>query len=348
MTVGQRLRERGRGDVDVLVQDRGVVVGVEGGVTGEHAIEQHAERVDIDAGVDGLALDLLGREIVDGADDLLRRDLALAGDQLGHAEVEDLDEVGAPLADAQHHVAGLDVAVHQPARVGVAEALEDLRGDRHEVLDAQTATLAREVGAERLAVEVLHRQVRDPVLAPALVQADDVRVLKRVETLTLALEAGDSLGVVDPVGREHLDDDLAVRVALVCEVHQADATAREQATDRVVPGKGRPQQRVLGGGPLPNWRACCGLVVIGIGTRPNVRARVHGSAGREACLARRGARGSQPPGATRAQRGCRRRWNDVHEPGTRRHRAGPRDACSACRAWQPETTKPPRANRRGL
>lgn len=54
---------------DVLVGDRDRGVAAEGDVAGQQLVEQDADRVEVGAGVDRLALRLLGREVRGGAED---------------------------------------------------------------------------------------------------------------------------------------------------------------------------------------------------------------------------------------------------------------------------------------
>ena len=94
-----------------------VVASRERRVAGEQLVEHAAERVDVGAGVDPLAADLLGRDVVEGPDEGAGRgDAGARVDLAGEPEV---GEVGV-LAGARaldEDVARLDVAVDEPARV---------------------------------------------------------------------------------------------------------------------------------------------------------------------------------------------------------------------------------------
>jgi hypothetical protein len=88
----------------------------------------------------------------------------------------------------EEQVAGLQVAVDDPARVRRAERLGHPRRERHRLADRQRR--AREPAPEVLAVEPLHDQVQLPRRRLAVRDvADDARVRQLREQLDLAREA---------------------------------------------------------------------------------------------------------------------------------------------------------------
>ncbi len=240
---GQQLDQRHGLLVHVLVEHGGVVVGLERHDAGEHEVEQDADRVDVDALVDLLAEDLLRRQAGRGPEHVLLGDVRRSGDQLGEAEVEDLDVVGPPLPLAQHDVGGLDVAMDDAARVGLAEALEHLRGDRHEVGEREASPATHEA-IEGLARDVLHHDEGATVIATEVVDRDDVGVLEAAEAAGLAFEAGQRLGVAHPVGGQDLEHDLTVQVDLRGLIDDPHPAAAKPPLDQVASRKGRPQQGV--------------------------------------------------------------------------------------------------------
>ena len=161
-------RDIGRLLVDLRMHDADLVLAREGGATGERKVEHEAERVDVAAGVEGLAARLLGRHVFGRAEHDAR--LGQAGivvDGLGDAEVEHLDADAAPLGVDEHDVVGLDVAVDDLALVGLAEHLTRLHGDAHHMVGRHALARAAHELPERDALDVLHRDVERALFQPA-------------------------------------------------------------------------------------------------------------------------------------------------------------------------------------
>jgi hypothetical protein len=196
--------------------------------------ERRAQRVDVGAAVHPrLVQPLLRRDEVGRADhravvELLRQPvLGLGG--TGQAHVENLDRP-APVAD---EVAGLDVAVDEPLLVRVLQAGRGLRDvlRRRGVRDGPVAV---ENLLERLALDVLHHEVRRVVVPGDVEDADDVRVVQRRRGAGLALEPFEREFVILVLaGHENLDRHLAVQFQVFGEVHRPHPAAAEQILDDV-------------------------------------------------------------------------------------------------------------------
>ena len=104
-------------------------------------------------------------------------------DQLGEAEVEDLEVAVA----RQHQVLGLQVAVDDAVGVGAREGARRLRGEVEELAERQR--LVRERLAQRAALHQLHRDVEGALLVADVEHRHDVRVVERRGGARLALEA---------------------------------------------------------------------------------------------------------------------------------------------------------------
>ena len=140
--VAQRRREaldvevgRPRIVVEDLHRQVGRPLAFERLVTGGELVEHRAEREDVAAEVERLALHLLGRHVRDLALDDADLGAPLLGHRLGDAEVEDL----ADAVEADDDVRRRDVAVHEAERlvapvggaVRVLEPLGDVGRDAH-------------------------------------------------------------------------------------------------------------------------------------------------------------------------------------------------------------------------
>ena len=174
------LRERGvgaRGKFrdgvgDVLHQHRDrCALGAVGHLAREQLERHHARLVEVGPGADLLRHGLLGRHVGRRPDRRARgREHLLGGDlldRLGDPEVGDLHAAFA----GDQQVLGLDVAVDDPAHLGVRE-----RGQ-------QPFQHARDLGQrhppherpQRTALEVLHRDVRHPIVLEEVEHRHHVR-----------------------------------------------------------------------------------------------------------------------------------------------------------------------------
>jgi hypothetical protein len=109
----------------------------------------------------------------------------------GDAEVHHLDHA----AFVQHHIARLDVPVHQAHAVALGQRRQHIPGDLQRLLGRHRAELRDilvEYGAQRLALDVLHHDVRhqdavDGVLA-GVEDRDYIGVIQLGDGLRLAPE----------------------------------------------------------------------------------------------------------------------------------------------------------------
>ena len=256
------LAQRGR----LVLQDRSddarLAVAVEGPPAGQHLVQHGPEGEDVRASVDRLPVELLGRHVLQGAEQAAlrrqrgagrrRRRVVVRGARVaqpGQSEVEQLHAGG-----REHHVARLQVAVDDAPPVGGIERLGNVAGDVQRLVQGQRPPL--KAPGQRLPVEALHdeevdrrlrlvgrrRAARRP-LAADVVQSADVRVAEPPHGPRLALEALARGGVGGHVRGQDLDGDRAVEARVGRPVHLAHA-ARPEGADHLV-------------GPEPHaWSQC--------------------------------------------------------------------------------------------
>ena len=141
---------------------------------------------------------------------LVNRPRVVAAVDAGDAEVEDAHvQANAALVE-QEDVVRLDVAVDDALAVGVDQGQQHLAAELQARLERQ-CPLRRQAFAQRLALQILHDQVRavDRVDAE-VVDDDDVRVGELAGELGLALEARVELGLAAQLGVDELDGHFAV------------------------------------------------------------------------------------------------------------------------------------------
>ena len=151
--------------------------------------------------------------------------------RLGHAEIGD-ERVPA----GEHHVVGLDVAVHHALAVGVGQRVHHLDQDLDRVVHRQLA-YAREPLAERFALDVRHHEVEEAAGLAGVVERQDVRMLQAGRHLDFAEEplAAERGGELGP---QHLERHLAPVPEILGEVHRGHAAGADLPLDAVAVGEG--------------------------------------------------------------------------------------------------------------
>ncbi len=215
---------------------------VEGALAGEHLVEDDAERELVRAEIHRLAARLLRRHVAGGPHDralasLLLRDgpVAAVGAvllplvDLGEAEVQDLGQAVA----GDHHVLGLEVAVHDARLVRPRESVGELGRERDGALRRQRARV--EHVSQGPAVDELHDDERRLVLAADLVDRDDAGMAESGCGPRLRLEAGQALGISRHLAREGLEGDVAPEARVARAVHLSHPARSEAVNDLVWP-----------------------------------------------------------------------------------------------------------------
>ena len=166
-------------------------------------------------------------------------------DDLGDAEVEHLDEVGAALALDEVDVLRLHVAVDDPVAVRGAQPLRDLHQDRARAVPVHRARLLQPL-PEVLAVQVLHRDEHQPLGRLAEVRdVDDVLVADARRALGLLQEPGDQIGPARQVLEQDLERDLLLDQRVLGLVDRAHPALADLADDAVPLGQHLADQRIV-------------------------------------------------------------------------------------------------------
>ena len=222
--------------------------GLEGALASEHFVEHDAEAVDVAAGGDLGAFELLGGHVSGRAAANLGA-LDLAG-PAGEPEIHDADLAAA----IDHDVGGLEVAVEHALLVRGGETGADAAREFEGLVGGKAADAAEQRG-EILAVDELHGDVVEALVDADVVNAADVGVRDLAgdaDFVEKTLE--DGLGGADGFGQELERDGLA-EDQVGGAVDLAHAAAAELAGDAVAGGnQGAGREALLvgmrGGGRL--------------------------------------------------------------------------------------------------
>ncbi len=222
-------------------------------------VEHHPQGPDVRAVVDVLHRARLLRRHVEwraqdrpGAGEPARgavgADVARVAADLGHAEVEHLDDARALLALGEEDVGRLDVAVEDAGLVRLGHADARLGGDAQRHVRPQGAQAPEHV-LQVLADEVLQHHVgaRGLGIDAGVEAAGDVLGVDGPGRLRLALEAGQHGDAVGQVLVDDLDGDHAAAARVLGGVDRAHATGAEEALDPVLSVESLAEHRASGG-----------------------------------------------------------------------------------------------------
>ncbi len=204
---------------------------LEGLAAAEHLVGDDAERIEIGSVV-GMRIGgrLLGRHVGGRAERHAHGgQLAGAGallDGLGDAEVGHQG-----VAPGKENVVRLDVAVDDALLVRHGQRVGHVADDAHRFRDGEFP-LARQLGAERFALDEGHDVEEEVALAPGGQEGDDVRMLQAGGESHLTLEALDAHGGGGLRG-EDLHDHLALDLHLFGEEDATHPAPAELAQDPV-------------------------------------------------------------------------------------------------------------------
>jgi hypothetical protein len=208
--------------------------------TGQRFVQQHADRPDVSPGRGGLAVKPFRRDVRERPRDIARGSQRVRLREPRETKVEQADRDVVPVREED--VRGLDVSVHDPARVRVRQAFEHLRGGLDDLVVAQlTSAQCLPHGPSR---DVLVRDV-DVLRVPAAGErAQAGRVLQRGHGLRLAARARPGLALA-----RHDLDHQAAAVAFVLGEPNRPRTAAPEGLQRAVPAEEKGVEILCWGGP---------------------------------------------------------------------------------------------------
>ena len=138
-----------------------------------------------------------------------------------------------------HDVLRLDVAVDVARPVDRVQAVAELLRDLARARGGERAIAAHE-RAQVVARDIAHHEVGAPLGDADAVNRHDVRMLDGARRARLAQEALAALGILDELGRDHLERDVAVELDLPRAVDDSHAAPPD---DRIYPAPSEQRAR---------------------------------------------------------------------------------------------------------
>ena len=168
----------------------------------------------------------VGRRAERDAERCQRRGAAGIAHGLRDAEIGDHRVV-----PEDQHIVGLDVAMHDAARMRVRERVRDITQNAHCLVRGEFA-VPRQPRAQRLALHERHRVVEQVARLAGRMHGHDVRMLQRCDELNLAAEAVD-VHRCRHFRRQHLDHDLTAERRFLRHEHVRHPAAAKLALDPI-------------------------------------------------------------------------------------------------------------------
>ena len=202
-------------------------------------MQQDAEGPDVRSGVDWLTCELLGAHVAGGTDALPDECLGRgwcdrAEHRLGHPEVDDFrlkPDVG--FRGGKKHILRLEVAVDDPALVGVLDCSGHTVKEPDPVLDGQRKRVCR-LG-QWGTVDVRHGEPGPAIeVYSGRMHRDDARMVHRCEDLPLGVESGKDARRLR-IFAQDLHRDRAVQHPRLAGAPHRSATARAHKPLDLIP-----------------------------------------------------------------------------------------------------------------
>ena len=181
---------------------------------GEQLVEHDTEAVDVARGADQLSPYLLRAGIVrrhqphPDLGTLEPMDREIGVEELGDAEIEQLDDAVVGHQDVRR----FEVAVHHELTVGMVHAVADHAEEIEALGDGEPAGVGP--GIDRLAVDVLHGEIRFTVIGgAAVVELSNVGMVEAGEDLALGEKPAPDFAVVH-AGTQHFEGHLTAELVV--------------------------------------------------------------------------------------------------------------------------------------
>src|SRR5262245_27400039 len=204
--------------------------------TGEDLVKNQADGKDVASAIDRFPVDLLRRHVAWGADHRTEHRHTRLADP-GDSEVEDLEH---PLA-VDHHVGGLDVAVHHGVVVCVVEAGRKVFNQPEPPRQRERRVVANQLSEGR-SLDELHDDVWKPVALAAVVDLSAIVNRDDVAVSELARRAGfleKAFGYAFFADAEELDGNLTTNAGIAAQKDHTHAAASNDPDDLIAADGGR-------------------------------------------------------------------------------------------------------------
>ena len=149
----------------------------------------------------------------------------VAANIFGQPEIEHLD----PAFVRDHDIGGLQVAMHDAFLVSGGERIGQRAGDFDDLLRLGAACGNQAI--ERLAFDQLHGDEVDVVGFLDRIDGHDVGVIERGDGASLALEAGEAVGIASHRGGQNFERDIAAELGVGGAIHFSHAARAERCLD---------------------------------------------------------------------------------------------------------------------